>query len=1041
MKFFEFIIKQKLVINMFAIFFVTIGIFSFLSAPKETFPQIKMGLIVISTIYPNASPLEVEKLVTTPYEDAIKNLTGIKKMTSASSESNSMIVVHLEAEVKNIDKMVNDIQTAIDKITDIPEEVVDPMVFEISMDMIPAIQMAVAGGNDYGELRETVKRIDEKVLKIDGVGGTQKWGMLGKTIWVNADPAKLSSYALTVFDIVNTLKDSNMSASAGNMVVDKFENGVRFSAELEGAQDVKEVIIRSNETGKNLKIQDVAKVVDGFKEDDLVIRSNGKKAILFTALKGKNKDTIKVVKEVRKTIEEMKKNGMIKPDISVSYSYDMSLRLKERLRLVYDGGVAGAVLVLIVLLLLLRPSIAIWTALGLPVSFAISLLVMQFFGVSFNMLSMFGYIMVLGMLVDNNIVIGENVYRYIQEGKKIHDAVVIGATEVIMPVFASVLTSIASFAPFLLISGMMGEFLRPIPIVISLALIASLIESFLILPTHLNEFVKVKKDENTGSKQEHWFEGLRAKYSALLTKVLYKRKLFIVGIVALFIVSIPLGFFRGVSFVDGQVEQITINLKTPNTNSTVENEVIVSKIEDKLMPLLKTNIDSIQSYVGYQDRMDGPPVFATNRSQVNLIMKLQNERKTKDSKKLVKEIRDAVGTPEGVEDMKIEEQKGGMPTGREIDIVVSGDTYGTIIMVADELQKEVKSIKGAKDVSTDLEQGKREIKLVVDSEKAARAKVSNASIAGVLRSSVSGLKAKSIKKDGEDIEVMVRLDKKGLKTIEDLLSIRVPNMYGQRIVLSEIVRVEGGMSYTILNHRDAKKAITVFGAVDKTASNVKAVNDEIMKKLKELEKKYPYVEFTAGGEYKEMQEGFADLFKVFIVAFLLIFIIIAALFNSLIQPLVIMAAIPFGFIGVMLALFLHWMPVSFGAFMGFIALSGVIVNNSILMTDFFNHLVRKGVDVEKSLVEAASIRLRPIVLTTVTTVISLIPMGYSFFGTPDPFLQPVAIAFSWGLIFGTIVTLFLVPCLLVFVHNITITLKKKSNKNMEITDKYLFVKK
>jgi len=1041
----RFFVNKSIFVNLVAVFITLIGVFTFIHSAKEVFPQIKMGYIMISTVYPQAGPEEIEKLITIPIENAVEDIDDIKEITSWSSEGCSMIGLELEPEVKDVSSVLDDVKAAVEKISNLPNEAEEPEILEISSDFFPVIDVALSGGENYAQLRAAAKLLEEKLSEIEGVGSIEKWGFYDKAIWVDVDKNKLEKYGLTLLNFINVLRDRDISTPAGNKVINRKEHSIRFISPLDNVQDVEKVIIRSNEAGKNIRVRDVAHVSNGFKDGDIYLRSQGERAILLQVKKHPDNDSIKISQQVRDITKKLQAH--FAPGIKVAFADDMSIYLKNRLKVLYSNGAFGAVLVIFMLVLLLRPSVAVVTAIGLPVAFAASFYISKSVGISFNMISIFGYIMVLGMMVDDAIVVGENVYRHMEMGKKPFEAAVVGASEMILPVIASVTTTIAAFLPLMMIGGMIGQFLSAIPKIIIIALSVSLIECFFILPSHLSDFVRPKVHFSSEARQEHWFFVLREHYGRMLNWVLHRRVLFAVLILGLLVVATVLEFKKGIVFTDAQISEIDIDLKTEQDFSVDDTEAVVKKIEKAIFKLPEKDLDAVNAFVGMKRDRHSPPRFAPNIAQIRVLLHIEDERQTKDANVIVQKLRDWIGMPAGVTQLSINVVKGGPATGEDIDIEVSGDSYETIQVIAEELIHKIKnievsnsgekkrdnaSIKPVKEINTDLQKGRKEIRLIVDEAKAALAGVNLSQTSTILRAAIAGIKLKSIKRLGEDIDVMVRINADNINSVDDLLNLRIPNRMGNRILLKEIVKVEYGDAYSELKHRNGKVNLSVIGTIDKTQTNVNVVNMKIKHLLKEFKRKYTNVDFVIGGEQKDMMKGFQDLGKAFLIALFLIFIILATLFNSFGQPLIIMLAIPFGFVGVMLTLFIHNMPISFMAFMGFVGLTGVVVNDSLILVSFINKLIKAGKKAETAIIEGAKTRLRPVILTTVTTSAGLLPLAYGWFGGDEPFIRPMALVFAWGLLFATGVTLFIIPSFLAITFNLKILFRRKFKKDYSV---------
>lgn len=1006
MNFISFIARQKVLANFAAIILSVVGLYLFAFSPKESLPEIKLGVILINTVYPGAGPSEVEKLVTEPIEDAVKNIKGIKEINSSSSESNSLIIISIEQSVTDTQALVNNIKNVVSKADGLPQEVNTPEVIEVTTDEFPILQVSVSGGKDYSELRSAARLLEDRVKKIDGVAGINKAGMLDRVIWVAVDREKLKEYGATIYSLTSALKSRNISVPAGTKMFDGKEYALRGIAEIRGAGDVEEAIIRANEAGYVTRVKDVAKVDEGFEEEQYKVRANMEPAVIFTVLKSRGADTITINSKVRALKDSLK--GLMPAGIKINFANDSSVFIKDRIKLVNENGVLGALLVLATIVIFLRPSISFLAAISIPIVFGASLIVIKIMGLTYDMLSLFGFVMAIGIVVDSGIVVAENSYRYMRTEKDAMSAVEKGAGEVVVPVFASIMTTISSFLPLVFVGGVLGSFLRPIPVVIILTTVVSFFQAYLILPAQIAAFVKPSENKFT-KWQDRLNDNMKAVYGKWLEIVLEKKAIVLSCTAALFVLSFFLGGLRGFSFFTTQVDEVVIKIKVPAVSSLVEAEKVMLEAEQKASAAAGGDLEAVYTFTGRQDGANSVPEIATNKGQINLVLKLESARKVKDINAVIAKVRESVNGISGADSINVSgvRREGG---GARADIIVNitGNSYERIGAASQKAMTVINGVKGVKEVSSDLEQGKREYRFLIDDKKAVQANVTPAQVATALRAYVAGVEAVSIKDAGEDVEINVKAGN-GVDTLEELLSLTVPTNRGGTVPLRYFVSVQEGYGYKSLRHKDTKKTVSITGSVDKKVSNNAAVNTEILKKLQDLKKEFPDVDFEAGGDFEDMMKSFRELGLAFLLAILLIYMILAALFNSLLQPLIMMAAIPLGFIGVMITLFVHGMPISFAAFMGFVALSGVVVNNSVVLNDFVNRLKAQKGSLKKAIVEACKIRLRPIILTAVTTIVGLLPLGYGLFGSNDAFLQPVALVFSWGLTFSTFVTLFIIP--------------------------------
>lgn len=1011
----EFFSRQHVFVILFSIFVILTGVLFFILSPKESLPEIKLGFIIIKTIYANSSPEEVEKLITNPIEDSVKNIKGIKEINSTSSEGASIIILSLNENIKNTESIINNIKSNISKINDLPQEIIGPDVVEITTDEFPILQLSISGSNDYMQLKKTTDLLNDKILKIKGVARVEKIGYRDKVIYVNLDKEKLNNYSLTIFSVINSIKSRNFSFPVGFKEFDGKEFSIKTISEIKQPEQIKEIIVRANESGNVTQIKDIADVKVGFQEENLKIKANGENAIILTIYKARAEDTMRINKEIFKISNEIK--TILPQEIKINFFNDSSKFIKDRIDLVNSNGLLGGIFVFFILMIFIKPIIAFLVATSIPIVFGLSLIVIKALGLTYDMLSLFGFVMAIGLIVDNVIVLGENIYRYLIKEKNMETAVQKGSSEVFKSVLASTLTTIASFFPLIFIGGILGSFLRPIPTVVIITIAISFIVAYFILPALIRNYVKEEENKFT-LLQEKLTEKLKDSYEILLMAVLKRKKIFLFITFILLIFSFYLGSLRGFSFFTTQIDEIVIKITTKPEFSLKETENIINKIEKICSNINKDDLDTVYTYIGRQDGNSGIPEISTNLGQINVVLKLESKRKTKDINKIISFLQEKIGSPEDIEQITISGvRREGGGTRPDVSIDIIGDDREKIKRVSEEIIAVIKNEKGIKKVFSDFVEGKKEYRIVIDEKKCAISAVFPSQIGLVLRSFISGIEATSINIDGKKTKVIIKAEDLQIKNINDLIKLSVPNNFGRNIPIKNLVKIEESKTNKTIKHKDTKNTIGVFATIDRKHTNVAKVNQEIFKRIEKIKEKNPDLIIQASGEFKEMMENFKQLGLAFLLTLFIIYMILAVLFNSFIQPFIMMITVPFGFIGVMLSLIIHGFSISFAAFMGFVALTGVVVNNAIILNDFVNKFKDKIQNKEKAIIDACKTRLRPIILTTLTTIAGLIPIGYGILGSRDAFLQPVAIVFSWGLLFSSFITLFIVPVIIYYLNN------------------------
>lgn len=1072
----EFFLSKSIFVNLLTFLVILIGGFTAVKMNREAFPNINFDIVSVVTVFPGASPSEMEKLVTKPLEEAIQEVDGIKEFRSASIENRSGIVITLDPDSKNTQKVVDDIKSAIDRVEDLPEEAEDPIVTEITTSRQPVIEINISlKSNDSSieaekHLKAQAKIVEQALEDIPGVARISKRGWRDTEMQVDIDPVAMFSKYLTSQDIIFALKNRNINFPGGNIAGNQKEVILRTIGEFNSPKEIETVHVRSNEVGNSIRIDNVARVTEGLKEAEYLDKVNGKKTIALTVIKREKADAILVVDEAKKIIEEFKKNS--KNEFEYAFVNDLSKYIRRRLGVLLSNAIGGLILVTASLFLFLGWRVALMTALGIPVSFGATFVIMDYLGLTLNLISMFGLIIVVGILVDDAIIICENVYRYMEEGMPAYEAALKGTSEVIDPVTATVTTTVAAFAPMLFMTGIFGKFIYSIPLVVIIALLASLSEAFFILPSHLYDINKHKFHSGEIKEESGWFYKLKVNYYLPLLKFALKHRLqifiylfaMLVGSFALFAV------FGRFKLFPGSVDVFQIKLTGQTGISLQEMEKFTHALETELAKISKEEIENYVTRVGIIQKDPNDPFTKRGKhyAQVLVYMTPEENRK-RGTDTIISEVREKTiwllneksvkileETRKKEAEKKKEEYKpfnlneyptefsrfkgqllvldfeklaGGPPVGKPVAIEIRGDDYDTLIRIGEEYKSVMAKVPGVTDIGDDFNEGKDEIRIKVNESLASTAGVSVFKVAQAINTAFQGTIATKIKRADEEVEVKVRFPEEVRKSIGSLNNIFVSNQLGKLIPVSRLINYVREPGFANINHLDGKRLLTVTANLDESKTDTRRANAEIAKLSKGIIDKYPGYRMRFGGENKDTEESLASLGRAFLVAFIIIFMILASLFRSLIQPVIVVSSIPFSLIGVILAFVLHGEYFGFLAFLGIVGLAGVVVNDSIVLVDFANQLKleKPGEDIDSILVETGLLRLRPVVLTTVTTVLGLLPTAYGI-GGKDPFLVPMALAFGWGLAFSSFLTLVAVPVLYKTVHNVQLKINHVFSK-------------
>ncbi len=1026
-KFVAFFAERSLLINIVSLAILIAGIMFLFKANREAFPKVDFDWVIIKTLYPGATAEDVEKHISIPIETQLHEVDDIDELYTTSTESLSITAVKLDPDVEDKDNVINDIKNAIDLIKDFPDDAEDPEVIELKTSQRPILEVSIIDKNgirnddDERELRKHAKMLEDRLLEIDGIAKVERSGYREREMIVEVDPVLLENYHVAINDVILALSRKNLNHPGGLVKTDTEEVMVRTIGEVENVKDIENVLIRANDLGNWVRVKDVARVKDSFEEETIINKTEGKKSITLTVIKKQSGDIIDVVDEVFSIVNKF--NTRFSKRYEFITSRDLSYFVKRRLRVLKNNAVVGSILVLLSLFITLGWRISIVTAIGLPLAFCMTFIWMGQQQLTVNLISMFGLIVVLGMLVDDAIIVAENVYRHLEEGKSARDAVIDGTSEVIIPVAGTILTTIAAFSPLMFMTGIMGKFMWALPAVVSVSLVGSWIESMFILPSHILDIEKRNKKSVKVDEGGKLFFRIRDRYVKMLNFVLNNRYKFALLIFLIFAGTVIFArtHVKFILFPQGQIERFEVVTQGKNGTSVQEMNRKLTKIEKFIARLPREEMETFITKAGVIQYQSMGQKEKTGSNYGSIIVYLTPEQ---ERKRTADEIMDALreetkplhGEFEKIEFTYI---KTGPPVGAAVNVTIKGDDFATLKKVAQEYKDYLKKIPGLKDIEDNFEEGKKELKIIVNEKLASIAGISVFDVASTVRSSLKGTVATKIKKTDEEINIRVIFPERLRSNLKDINEIKrnfklikISNRIGNLIPLSRIARFEESTSLSVISRRDRKRSVRVTANIDEKAKKLSSVyiNSLLSRDFKNIDKRYPGILVDYLGEFKDTKESMINLFKSFIIAFLLIYVILVALFRSLMHPVIIMSVIPLAFVGVVWVFYIHGLPLSFLAIMGVVGLTGVVVNDSIVFVDFIKKGRAEGLTPFDATVRAGGHRLRAIFLTTITTFLGLVPTAYGIGGL-DPFLVPMATSMAWGIIFGTLITLFATPML------------------------------
>jgi multidrug efflux pump subunit AcrB len=1013
----EFSVKNPVLVNLLMLAILVVGIMSASRLPLELFPSIKLELVSVTTMFPGASAEDVEKLVTIPIEAEINDIGGIKVIRSTSSEGLSSILAEIEAG-EDTQRLAQDIRSEVAKIQDqLPQDAEEPITEEFDANF-PLVSVAIAGDVPKETLRTYGLMFENQVKLVSGVDNVVTSGLGDPVFWVYVDPEKLRQYEITLEQIASVIDQKNLDLPGGAVEQGDAEYLVRVTGRVEAVKDLLYIPVKRNPDGRHILLKDVAKIEQGEQKTRTKARVNGLPAINFWINKQKGADAIDTVKNIEEIVEGFKKT---KPEnIEIYVTNDSSYWVQERFNTMVSSGTIGLVIVLIILALFLDFRSAFFAAIGLPVAFFGAFILMQFSGVTLNILSMFGLILVLGIIVDDAIIVVENIQRYLQLGYSPMDSAIIGTKEVALPVLATILTNIASFLPLLIATGLIGKFMSVIPTVAIYALLVSLIEALVILPSHCADFLKPQPRNKPARK---WVYKMRFYY--LKSLVFSIRNRYVTVITFVLMLALTLAIFAKIPrilFYSQDIAQFFVRVENPtwsNIDSTEESVVEVENVVRQVVPdhVLKDTVAMIG-----MDISNDQSEFGDHLS--TLIVEYEDFDKRKENGLvLMEEVRKSVES-QVVGPVKIDfVSNEGPPVGKPVDFRIQGAEFNTLKELSKEISNYLETIPGVYQASDNLIWGKPEIQINVDESRAAIYGLDTRTIARAIRAAAEGLTVSQTRLGTEEADIIVKYELPSGNLMSLLGSYQIPTPEGGWVPLSNVVTMSTEPSMLNISRYDLERSVRITAEINEQATTATEVNSLISSFLDEKLTAYPGYSYNFGGEEEQTRESLESIQSSAIIAILLIYLILASMLKSYTQPIIIMSVLPFAIVGVMVGILLRGEPLTLPALIGVVALLGIVVNDSLVLMSFINSRSKKMNRV-LAVAMSAKHRFRPIVLTTVTTFGGLATLMVKFRGEAA-FLAPMAVALGFGLLFATFITLILIPCLYLMLDDLNIYIKKK----------------
>ena len=991
--------------------------------PEELFPEIETDRVSIRTIYEGASPEEVERQITLPIEEEFDGLADIDVIRSSSVEGRSEITIELKPGT-DVDSFMRDSRTVLDRISNLPDEAEEPELRRVKA-RFPVISVALYGDVSHHHLIDLSDQVKRRLLTIEGVSSANISGHRDWELWVIVDPEKLASSKVSLARVAAALRDNLRDLPGGSIEAREGDILLRGKGVNPDPRSVAHLVVATNANGGNLELGQLATIERRLEEVRTLGRFNGRPSVNITVTKTPDGSTTEIAHMVKQVVAELE--AEFPDNIGVAAFSDLSVYIETRLNTVKSSGLVGLVLVLLSLYLFLNFRVALITALGIPVSFLFAVILMNYSGQSINMVSMFAFLLALGMIVDDAIIVTENIYRHMEMGKAPKEAALIGVREVFWPVVAATTTSVAAFLPMFAIGGTMGQFIQVIPIVVSACLIGSLLEAFAVLPSHAHQFLRVKP-RRQGAR--NGWKVLLERYVVVLRWCLYNRYFVAVATLGVLIVVAIFAVTRMPYIMFGKLDtgQFFVNVEAPNTYSLEDTTELAKRVEKAILDVVddKTELNSMLTNVGVS--FIDFSVFKFGNNYIQHIIDLNKRQpegfietwvgpvvslkfnnggtRSRTTSEVINAIRERLAVEPGIRRVSIVSTQAG-PAGADIEVGIAAKTVEGLSTVSIAMRDYLRQLPGVTDVNQDFEPGKLEYRYSLN-ERGRQLGLTQSLLAEAVRTGFQGQEVTEVTVAGKRMPVRVIYPQAVRAEAADLASLRVVLPGGKSVFLGQVADIEVGRGFNQVNRRDLRRLATVTADVDTditTPLEVTSLLDKEFTSRPDL----PDFELFYLGEKREANRSIADMFDALIIALVIIFFILAALFKSLLDPFVVFVAIPFGFIGVVFGHFVLGLQLQFLSLIGFLALAGIVVNDSLILIDFAKKQRNAGVERFTALIEAGRVRTRPILLTSITTFLGVSPL--IFFATGQTkILAPMAVSLGFGLLFATVLILLVLPC-------------------------------
>ena len=989
------------------------GIFASLTLPREANPEVKVPYAMVTALFPGASPSDVEELVTDKIEERIQNVENIKLITSTSRLSLSSIFVEFEASA-DLDKSISDLKDAVDSVTGLPDAVENPTVAAISFNNQSVVTFSLIGNRSDEELSMLAEDVGDQLEAIAGVSEVRLIGTRTREITVELDPSSLARLNLSTSRVVSSIRGANTSLPAGEVTVGDLNYNARVTGSFKSAEDVGSVVVLSGPNGLVL-VRDIAKVTERLETPTSFSRVSVQgappsPAVSLSVSKRTGGNIIEIVDAARERLAELQASGTIPEDIEITTTNDLSQFIRRDFSILTSSAFQTVIIIFVLLTAALSLRKAITATISIPLIFLMALGILSLTGSTLNSLVLFSLVLSMGLLIDTIIVVLEGIHDGLKQGLSSQDAALYSLATYKWPVISGVLTTIAAFLPMFLVSGILGEFLKTLPITIAATLGSSLFVGLFVMPglsAFLQKDAKLKAEKDT-FLEKYVTNRLTAFYSRTLNSLLLSRRKkwrFLGLLCAGFFVSVAIvatGLIPVQLFPNVDVDTFFISVESPVGSTLASTDKITREVENKIASI--PEIENFATSVGVAGSSGDP--FAASGGQSNsaeiTVNLVERDSREKKSYEIAEDIRTRLLTVDGAE-VIVAELDSGPPTGAPVEIRILGDDLNLLALTESKVIEALKSISGVINIESSRSTASPEFEFVLKHELLGRYGLSAIEVAQEVRTSVDGITATAVSTNGDEEDVVVRLPEGKFVSTESILAITIPTSQGNPVILSELVDFEVVPALESIPHRGLKRIISI--SADLEGITVAAAQQMFEERIKGQIDNGTEIQF--GGEVEDIEQSFTELWYSMSVAVILILFIMVLQFDSFLQPFIIILTLPLAVIGVVIGTLALGLDFGFATFLGIVALAGIVVNDAIILIDRINYNVRVvGMQARKAVADAGISRLEPIMMTTLTTIAGVTPLAFA-----DEFWRGLSIAIAFGIAFATFLTLGLVPIL------------------------------